>query len=81
MTETETEIKKHPLADCENCPLKDAHYAPSTGLDKKVAFVSRSPGAYDGRSGIAETIYFLLTLFSVSLMILRKRRSKRAQRG
>jgi uracil-DNA glycosylase family 4 len=46
------QIRKHPLADCSNCPLKDTHYAPSTGLDKKVAFVSRSPGAYDGRSGI-----------------------------
>ena len=53
MTEIEEKPNiKHPLADCENCPLKDAHYAPSTGLDKKVAFVSRSPGAYDGRSGI-----------------------------
>src|SRR6266566_1989253 len=46
------QISKHPLANCAECPLKEAHFAPSTGLDKKVAFVSRSPGAYDGRSGI-----------------------------
>lgn len=46
------DIRKHPLAECETCPLKDAPHAPTTGLDKKVAFVSRSPGAYDSRIGI-----------------------------
>ncbi|HYT42031.1 MAG TPA: DNA polymerase [Methylomirabilota bacterium] len=52
MENLQEQISKHPLANCAECPLKEAHFAPSTGLDKKVAFVSRSPGAYDGRSGI-----------------------------
>lgn len=41
---------KHPLADCENCPLKDAGVAHTAGpSDAKVAFVSRSPGKHDVR--------------------------------
>ena len=49
-----TEFKpKALLADCENCPLKEAPCVPSENLEsnKGVAFVSRSPGAYDARSG------------------------------
>jgi uracil-DNA glycosylase family 4 len=47
-------VKKHPLADCENCPLKDADYVPSQipPQGSQVAFVSRSPGVYDARTGI-----------------------------
>ena len=45
------EKRKHPLAKCEVCPLNKARCAPSLNVDSKVAFVSRSPGAYDGRSG------------------------------
>src|SRR5215831_4206533 len=44
--------RKHPLAQCEICPLQQARCAPSLGnSDQKVAFVSRSPGRYDARSG------------------------------
>lgn len=35
-------------AKCEECPLRDATYVPSSGpKDAKVAFVSRSPGKHD----------------------------------
>lgn len=45
-------IKKHPLADCQNCPLVDAKMCPTSGpADAKVAFVSRSPGKHDVRGG------------------------------
>lgn len=44
--------RKHPLAKCEECPLKEARCAPTSGpSDAKIAFVSRSPGRYDARVG------------------------------
>lgn len=45
---------KHPLADCNNCPLKEAACVPSQipPQGSKIAFVSRSPGVYDARTGI-----------------------------
>lgn len=44
--------RKHPLAECERCPLASARCAPSLGPeDAKVAFVSRSPGKYDVMTG------------------------------
>jgi DNA polymerase I len=40
--------RKHPLAECESCPLQKARYAPTSGpKDASVAIVSRSPGRYD----------------------------------
>lgn len=40
--------RKHPLAECESCPLVEARCAPTSGpADAKIAFVSRSPGRYD----------------------------------
>lgn len=40
--------RKHPLAECEKCPLYSERHAPTCGNpDSKVAFVSRSPGKYD----------------------------------
>lgn len=44
--------RKHPLAECESCPLFKESCAPTTGpQDAKVAVVSRSPGYYDGLVG------------------------------
>lgn len=46
------EARKHPLAECEICPLQAARCAPTDGpKDAKIAFVSRSPGKYDARVG------------------------------
>jgi uracil-DNA glycosylase family 4 len=43
--------RKHPLAECETCPLIKARCAPTTGpADATVAVVSRSPGYYDARA-------------------------------
>jgi uracil-DNA glycosylase family 4 len=40
--------RKHPLAECERCPLAKRDCAPTTGPeDAKVVVVSRSPGRYD----------------------------------
>lgn len=40
--------RKHPLAECENCPLQQEHCAHTSGpADAKVAIVSRSPGKWD----------------------------------
>src|SRR4051812_47838234 len=40
--------RKHPLANCEACPLVNKRHAPTSGpADAKVAIVSRSPGRYD----------------------------------
>jgi uracil-DNA glycosylase family 4 len=40
--------RKHPLAECERCPLVNAACAPTYGdPNSKIAFVSRSPGKYD----------------------------------
>lgn len=39
---------KHPLADCEGCPLQKRDVAPTSGPDNaKIVLVSRSPGRYD----------------------------------
>lgn len=44
--------RKHPLAECEKCPLQDKRAALTCGdPNSKVAFVSRSPGKYDVMSG------------------------------
>lgn len=44
-----TRKRKHPLAQCENCPLYDRPIAPSEIPEggSPIAFVSRSPGKYD----------------------------------
>jgi uracil-DNA glycosylase family 4 len=45
--------RKHPLAECEVCPLAKARCAPTTGpKDAKVALVSRSPGKWDAERGV-----------------------------
>lgn len=45
-------MRKHPLAECEKCPLQAYQHAPSDGpLDASIAVVSRSPGAYDVGAG------------------------------
>ena len=50
---TQDNVRKHPLANCEECPLKDAAYVPTSGpADAKVAFVSRSPGKHDVYKGV-----------------------------
>ncbi len=55
MTATEPTIaRKHPLAECEKCPLYNRGYAPSqfpTGGKAKAAIVSRSPGYHDTMAG------------------------------
>lgn len=43
---------RHPLADCENCPLRDRPFAPTDGPeDSKTLIVSRSPSYNDGMGG------------------------------
>src|SRR5215831_959141 len=43
-----TGIRKHPLAECERCPLVNARCAPTDGPENaEIAVVSRSPGYYD----------------------------------
>ena len=45
-------MRKHPLAECENCPLQGERIARTTGpKNAKVAVVSRSPGVNDVRTG------------------------------
>ena len=59
MTTTATNVRrKHPLAECENCPLAQAPCVPSkkpTGR-AKAAIVSRSPGQAEVRAGERDTI-------------------------
>lgn len=44
--------RKHPLAECEVCPLQNARCAPTHGpQDAKVVIVSRSPGKADVLNG------------------------------
>lgn len=44
--------RKHPLAECEVCPLASARCAKTTGPQgAKIAVVSRSPGKYDVMKG------------------------------
>lgn len=44
--------RKHPLAECERCPLQSKKCVPSkTPQGAKVALVSRSPGYYDSAKG------------------------------
>lgn len=44
--------RKHPLAECEKCPLQANRCAPTTGdMTSPVAFVSRSPGKHDVLQG------------------------------
>lgn len=46
-------MRKHPLAECESCPLQAERCAPTAGpKNAKVALVSRSPGTYDVREGM-----------------------------
>ena len=55
MTATEQQVtRKHPLANCEVCPLYNRGYAPSqfpTGGKARAAIVSRSPGYHDTMAG------------------------------
>lgn len=45
-------MKKHPIADCENCPLREERMANTVGpKDAKVAIVSRAPGYHDVTHG------------------------------
>lgn len=45
-------IRKHPLAECEVCPLQTKKCAPTAGpKDAKIALVSRSPGYHDAKAG------------------------------
>lgn len=45
-------MRKHPLAECENCPLVKERCAPTTGpTNAKIAVVSRSPGVHDVTNG------------------------------
>lgn len=45
-----TITRKHPLAECEKCPLAKKDCAPTSGSpDAEVAFVSRSPGVWDAQ--------------------------------
>lgn len=40
--------RKHPLAECESCPLQTRPCAPTSGdPNSRIAFVSRSPGKHD----------------------------------
>ena len=44
--------RKHPLAECENCPLVARPMAPTQGpTDSDVIFVSRSPGYHEAMTG------------------------------
>jgi uracil-DNA glycosylase family 4 len=44
--------RKHPLAECEVCPLQNARCAPTHGpQDAKIVIVSRSPGKADVLNG------------------------------
>lgn len=44
--------RKHPLANCEECPLFDQPYVPTVGpSDAKFAVVSRSPGWHEAKKG------------------------------
>ena len=50
----QTVVRKHPLAECEKCPLYNRAAAPSqipTGGKARAAIVSRSPGFHDGMAG------------------------------
>jgi uracil-DNA glycosylase family 4 len=43
--------RKHPLAECERCPLAKKKCVPTNGpADASIAVVSRSPGKYDVRA-------------------------------
>lgn len=45
-------MKKHPLANCEECPLRDERMASTTGpANAKIAMVSRAPGYHDVSHG------------------------------
>lgn len=44
--------RKHPLAECEKCPLFDQPYVPTSGpKNAKLAVVSRSPGWHEAKKG------------------------------
>jgi uracil-DNA glycosylase family 4 len=46
--------RKHPLAECESCPLMNEPCVPTSGPENaKVAVVSRSPGYYEAKKGQA----------------------------
>lgn len=64
--------RKHPLAECEICPLQSKKCAPTSGpTNATVAFVSRSPGYYDGKAHrpfagpSGKVLDFLLNKYSV----------------
>lgn len=44
--------RKHPLAECESCPLSKRPMAPTVGpADSEVIFISRSPGFHEAMAG------------------------------
>lgn len=50
--ELESFDRKHPLAECENCPLRDRPMAPTQGPENsETIFVSRSPGYHEAMTG------------------------------
>lgn len=52
MDSMSTMQRKHPLANCEECPLADRPCAPTFGPDHApVVFVSRSPGYHEAVAG------------------------------
>lgn len=47
-----TDVRKHPLAECENCPLRDRPLAATVGpKDSDTILVSRSPGYSEAMTG------------------------------
>jgi uracil-DNA glycosylase family 4 len=52
LLEVDKSKRKHPLAECENCPLIKQPCAPTIGpANAKIAVVSRSPGKYEAQKG------------------------------
>ncbi len=44
--------RKHPMAECENCTLKDEPYAPTVGpSEARIVIVGEKPGHKEARSG------------------------------
>jgi len=50
-------MRKHPLANCENCVFKDAPFVPTQNLrpKAKLAVIGEAPGAYEAGRGIPFT--------------------------
>lgn len=49
---TDISARKHPLAECETCPLFDSDFVPTEGpKNAQYAVVSRSPGYHEAKGG------------------------------